>query len=205
MNNPNSIYETIIDQLIANQYAETDFLLPSNLLTQLRDILLLNLANGNFKTAGTGNKTNLNINEAVRNDKILWIDNNNDAFDHIASPEKDYFLAVQAFYNYLNETCYTGIQSGEFHYAVYEPGSFYKKHIDRFKNDDSRKFTFITYLNPDWLPSYGGQLAIYLPKQTTPVYMNPNFGKTVIFKSHILAHEVLPATRQRLSITGWLK
>ncbi|HMS51857.1 MAG TPA: hypothetical protein PKD56_05985, partial [Chitinophagales bacterium] len=107
MNNPNSIYETIIDQLIANQYAETDFLLPSNLLTQLRDILLLNLANGNFKTAGTGNKTNLNINEAVRNDKILWIDNNNDAFDHIASPEKDYFLAVQAFYNYLNETCYT--------------------------------------------------------------------------------------------------
>lgn len=37
------------------------------------------------------------------------------------------------FYWSPEQNCYTGINAYEFHYAVYEEGSFYKRHRDQFK------------------------------------------------------------------------
>jgi SM-20-related protein len=48
----------------------------------------------------------------------------------------------------MNETCYAGITGYEFHYAFYEEGSFYKRHVDQFQNNQGREFSMITYLNP---------------------------------------------------------
>jgi Rps23 Pro-64 3,4-dihydroxylase Tpa1-like proline 4-hydroxylase len=50
----------------------------------------------------------------------------------------------------LNATCYTGITDYEFHYTLYEKGSFYKKHFDQFRNNDSRQYSMIMYLNTNW-------------------------------------------------------
>jgi SM-20-related protein len=33
----------------------------------------------------------------------------------------------------------------------------------------------------------------------------PEWGRTVIFKSDLLEHEVMVSEQDRLSITGWLK
>ena len=98
----------------------------------------------------------------------------------------------------------TGINGYEFHYALYETGSFYKKHIDQFRNNPSRQYSMIIYLNTDWVAGDGGQLSIHQVGKASQE-IDPTGGKTVFFKSSELEHEVLVANKPRISITGWLK
>ncbi len=92
----------------------------------------------------------------MRGDKIYWLDKS-----HNNEFENQFLEHAQDFIDHLNRTCYTGINACEFHYAVYEKESFYKRHKDQFRNDDSRKYSLITFLNDDWQTSDGGQLHIY--------------------------------------------
>ena len=101
-----------------------------------------------------------------------------------------------------------GILHQEFHYALYPKGTYYKRHLDTFQNDDRRKLSFVCYLNEDgWLPENGGELALYLNEngQETEKIIYPFPGRVVIFESQIIEHEVRPVNKERLSITGWLK
>jgi SM-20-related protein len=100
-------------------------------------------------------------------------------------------------------TCFTGITDYEFHYSLYETGSFYKKHLDQFKNNSNRQFSMISYLNADWLEADGGQLLIH--SEGGQQKIDPVQGRTVFFKSDDLEHEVLVTNKRRLSVTGWLK
>ncbi|MNP51674.1 hypothetical protein D3C76_1460150 [compost metagenome] len=62
----------------------------------------------------------------------------------------------------------------------------------------------VVYLNEGWLPTYGGQLRMYL--EDDHVYdVEPVGGCLVVFLSGEVPHEVLPATRERLSLTGWFR
>jgi SM-20-related protein len=86
--------------------------------------------------------------------------------------------------------------------TVYPVGSFYKRHLDQFKQDDHRKLSLICYLNEDWKETHGGQLRMHLPLGMVDVL--PIGGKLVCFRSDMIEHEVLPATRERYSLTGWI-
>ena len=99
-----------------------------------------------------------------------------------------------------------GILHLEFHYAIYPEGTFYKRHLDTFQNDDRRKLSMVCYLNDDsWDKANGGELVIY-PESSKEVIIYPLPGRLVIFESQILEHEVRPVLNDmRLSITGWLK
>lgn len=198
MTNLIPVYEELITNLSENKFAITSLLFDKILLEELLNTALENIHQNKLHPAGIGNQHTLLVNNTIRGDKIMWIDSSS-ANIH----EQEFLNKINHFSDYLNETCYTGIAKAEFHYACYEPGTFYKKHIDRFKNDNARKFSVITYLNKNWKADDGGELIIYHPDKTITV--NPEFGKTVIFKSDELAHEVLPNKKQRLSITGWLK
>ncbi|MNJ01133.1 hypothetical protein D3C73_1606640 [compost metagenome] len=62
----------------------------------------------------------------------------------------------------------------------------------------------VVYLNDGWLPEHGGQLRMYLDNDR--VYdVEPVGGCLVVFLSGEVPHEVLPATRDRLSLTGWFR
>ena len=66
----------------------------------------------------------------------------------------------------------------------------------------------ILYLNQNWLAEHGGELRLYLNhddnlKSTAFIDVLPVTGRLVIFLSDIFYHEVLPATRDRMSLTGW--
>jgi len=102
-----------------------------------------------------------------------------------------------------------GIEEKEFHYAIYPEGTYYQRHVDAFKNDDRRTLSMVFYLNDeDWKEEYGGQLALYLPKEDgteETVNILPVAGRLAIFDSKIIPHEVLPVKQPRYSITGWLK
>ena len=148
--------------------------------------------------AGIGNNTALQHDKLIRSDRIYWLDRSHDNPSEIA-----FFELMDSFVSYLNSTCYTGITGYEFHYALYEKGSFYKKHLDQFKNNKSRAFSMIMYLNVDWQENDGGELCIYHSDHQQLIA--PINGTCVFFKSSELEHEVLMTHQPRLSITGWLK
>jgi SM-20-related protein len=117
--------------------------------------------------------------------------------------ENLFFDLMDRFVAYLNSTCYTGITGYEFHYALYETGSFYKRHLDQFRSNKSRAFSMIMYLNADWETKDGGELCVYHADRIQTIA--PENGKCVFFRSNELEHEVLVTHKPRLSITGWLK
>jgi SM-20-related protein len=103
---------------------------------------------------------------------------------------------------FLNRALFLSLKDVEVHQTVYPIGSYYKRHLDQFKKDDARKLSVILYLNKNWTEENGGQLRIYTNDQYFDVL--PIAGRLVCFRSDALEHEVMPATRERLSITGWI-
>ena len=89
----------------------------------------------------------------------------------------------------------------EAHYAAYPAGARYAKHRDRFRDSDLRVVSFVTYLNPDWRDEDGGALRLSLAAGEIDIV--PRSG-SVCFLSE-LEHEVLPGTRERNSIAGWMR
>ncbi len=188
----------MINSYLENNVGIAEQFLDTELTANLRANLIRFFEENTLKKAGIGNNSKLAINERIRTDKIYWLDRkHNDAF------ENDFFNQMDDFVQYLNRTCYTGIIDYEFHYALYEKGSFYKKHLDQFKNNTQRAFSMIFYLNIDWKIGDGGELCIYQLEKTQTI--SPENNKCVFFKSDELEHEVLVSHKTRMSVTGWLK
>lgn len=201
--NENPLYEKIISGLLEDQYYIAEDFFDMEEVRQMRTILLEKYEEDNFKKAAIGNKLNETIEKTVRGDFILWL-NEKDA----GVAEKIFFSKINSLVEYLNRTCFLGILQKEFHYAVYPKGTFYKRHLDTFQNDDRRRLSLVCYLNDEnWKPENGGELVIYKNENgiEVPRSIYPLPGRVVIFESQILEHEVKPVNTTRLSITGWLK
>jgi len=199
----NPLYERIIEDISESKYSiVVGFFSPAE-VDILRENLLEKYEEDNFKKAAIGNKTSEMIAKSIRGDFILWI-NEADA----GEAEKIYFSKINSLVEYLNRTCFMGILTKEFHYAVYPEGTFYKRHLDTFQNDGRRKLSMVCYLNNEnWQPENGGELSIYINTgdQEEEIKIYPFPGRVVIFESQELEHEVKPVKVPRLSITGWLK
>jgi SM-20-related protein len=187
-------FERLIDSYLADQVGICDHFLSEIQVNRLRTHLLDLHQNKKMRHAGTGNEVVTNYDTALRGDQIYWLEK---------EQESQFFDTIEAFVSYLNQTCYTGIKDYEFHYAHYAPGRGYKRHLDQFRSDSSRVFSVIIYLNLDWQEKDGGALRIFQGTQIQNIA--PVAGRCVFFKSDQLEHEVMVTTRDRLSITGWLK
>jgi SM-20-related protein len=193
----NQKFEAIVSGIIADNYATCEDFFDAKLVTALRNNLIGRKANHQMHQAGIGRKASSQQNLQVRGDEISWLED-----DTIDPAERAFFDTIEAFYRYLNHTCYTGINGSEFHYALYEPGSFYKRHLDRFQHDSGRQISVITYLNDDWVDADGGELVLYLESGEQIIRLKP--GRVVFFKADEIEHEVKVAHRGRMSIAGWL-
>ena len=91
----------------------------------------------------------------------------------------------------LNRAFFLGLEDYESHFALYPPGAFYQKHLDRFRDDDRRTLSAVFYLNADWQPEQGGALRLY-PEGGGELDVLPTAGTLVLFMSAELPHEVLP-------------
>ncbi|GAB3890728.1 2OG-Fe(II) oxygenase [Spirosoma agri] len=201
----NPQFEPIIDGILEHGYGIVDDFLTATDVSALAQRLRQRRQAGEFKAAGIGNQQVL-VENKIRGDEILWID------EATATPEETVFLRrIGEFVDYVNQTCYLGLRDYEFHYALYPPGTFYKRHLDQFRSDSRRKLSVICYLNTDWQETDGGQLALFLPDSDKAagsereLTIQPIGGRLVCFESGRLEHEVRPASRDRLSVTGWLK
>ena len=191
-------FETLIASYIENKVGISEHFLSDELANHLKENLLSLNHNNLLLTAGTGNAEKLTHNTLVRSDVIYWLDKK-----HNNPYENEFFVQIEAFIAYLNESCYAGITGYEFHYTLYEAGSFYSKHIDQFQDNSSRQFSMISYLNNNWEEKDGGELLIHQLDNNQKI--SPTQGKTVFFKSNELEHEVLVTQERRMSVTGWLK
>jgi SM-20-related protein len=187
---------------VADGLADHGFAIIDDFLSaaEVQSILQLDaLKNGllQFKRAGIGKLQDKQINEAIRGDYIEWIDRVS------ADPALQVYLAkLQELISFVNQNLFLSLKDYEVHMTIYPPGSYYKRHLDQFKKDDHRKLSVICYLNENWIEEEGGQLRIYLPEKSIDVL--PLAGRLVCFRSDQLEHEVLAATRPRLSLTGWI-
>lgn len=199
----NPMYERIISDLMEQQYSIVEGFFTADEVIALRNSLVEKFEEDAFKKAAIGNRVNEIIEKSVRGDFILWLN------EMEANPaEMAFFNRINEMVSYLNKTCFMGILFKEFHYALYPKGTFYKRHLDTFQNDDRRKLSMVCYLNEeDWQPDYGGELVLYFNENGREVEKTiyPFPGRMVIFESQLLEHEVKPVEQKRMSITGWLK
>ena len=194
----NQHFDLLIDSYLENKVGIDPQFLSDALSKGLQQNIHQLENDGLMTAAGIGNEAMKDANQKMRSDKIYWMDKRHDNIY-----EQAFLQQIEDFIDRLNKTCYTGINGYEFHYAVYEKGSSYKKHKDQFKNDSNRKYSLINYLNENWLEEDGGQLSVY--QENGVQQISPIAQTAVLFKSDEMVHEVMVANRSRMSITGWLK
>jgi SM-20-related protein len=194
----NEQFDLLIDSYLTDNIGIAPAFLTQKLSIGLQQNIKRLQKDEHMAAAGIGNNEIKDPNQQMRSDKIYWMDKKHDN-----SFENEFLKHAEDFIDRLNKTCYAGINAYEFHYAVYERGSFYRRHKDQFKNNDERKYSLITYLNEDWLDIDGGQLHVYQNNCTQKI--QPHAKTAVFFKSDEIEHEVTKANRSRMSITGWLK
>ena len=191
-------FEELIEGFITNKIGISEAFLSVPLAAALQQNLQRLKRDSRMIRAGIGNAQVKDKSQKIRGDKTCWINTNS-----TNAAEMEFLDMVRQFMVHLNKTCYTGLNSCEFHYALYEEGSVYTRHRDQLKNDYNRKFSMIGYLNEDWVESDGGQLVIHHDESTQEIL--PNNQKAIFFQSDIIEHEVAVAKRPRMSVTGWLK
>jgi SM-20-related protein len=139
------------------------------------------------------------IASSLRGDSTHW-------FPAVAmsAPQQAFTDHLDALRRALNRELMLGLVDCESHYAVYRPGAGYARHLDRLRGDDARVLSAVFYLNDAWQEAEGGALRLYLANGTHhDVY--PQAGRLLLFLSAQFEHEVLPATRDRMSIACWMR
>ncbi len=158
---------------------------------------------GEFHRAGVGRGTGLQVREEIRRDEVLWLDP-----DCNSTEQNHYLASLEILRLAMNQKFFLNLADFEGHFAIYPEGAFYKPHLDRHAGTSNRVVTLILYLNPDWQPGDGGELKLWTTagdRSGEFILIEPRMGTLVSFMSGEFWHEVLPARKSRMSITGWFR
>lgn len=191
----------IIDALEAEQFAIVPLFLPHQLTQTILEEMRV-LWNGNhFNEAKVGQSTQTKRHSEIRSDFIYWLDE-----PYLTLSQRMYWQKIESLRHCLNRHFFLGLSTFEAHFAIYPVGAFYKRHLDQHKGSNRRQISCILYLNPNWLPQDGGQLRLFPQKEQWDNFIDvaPEAGTLVCFRCDSIYHAVLPASRRRYSITGWL-
>lgn len=195
-------FDSILSALENQGWYVTDTLLPLSLSQQLLYEGQVRWDQGQFHDARIGRHQHLALATDIRGDSILWLEP-----DGLYPAVQKIFHVTDLMQQGLNRYFFLGLKQIELHYARYASGAGYKRHRDQHQNTSARKITFITYLNPDWSQDDGGELVLYDPFNPSQELHRvlPLAGRTVIFRSELIEHEVLPCHKPRWSVTGWFR
>jgi len=195
------VYDALIDGLVDKGWCVYDQALSNAKASTLLNMCEQLWQQGEFIPAGVGRGNKLQVRSELRSDRVLWMDPG-----QAISETAPYYDFLEGMRLRLNRELFLGVDSWEGHFAVYPEGAFYKKHIDQHKGTQARQVTIILYLNDDWKPSDGGQLRLYTDETCQEWQdIEPQMGRIIVFLAERFWHEVLPANRERRSITGWFR
>lgn len=195
-------YKAVVNALAGPGWGVFPNFLPRNQVGELARECRALWDAGGFRQAGIGNGPGFHLNNEIRTDRVMWL--NDDLLTPIQRRWTDVLDDLRLA---INRHLYLGLHEFEGHFAVYPPGTFYKRHLDQFKGIGLRTVTAILYLNEDWTEADGGKLRLYLETGEDSPYVDvmPEAGTLVSFLSASFIHEVLPSNRERMSLTGWYR
>jgi SM-20-related protein len=156
---------------------------------------------GEFAAAGIGRAAAHAERRDIRADHIRWLGAPASAAQRAA------LATLEALRLAVNAALYLGLFDLECHFALYPPGAFYARHLDRFRDDTRRTVSVVLYLNEAWSAADGGALRLYAGPGEDAAFHDvlPQGGTLACFLSEQVYHEVLPTRRERLSLTGWFR
>jgi SM-20-related protein len=132
---------------------------------------------------------------SIRSDQIAWFD------DFDSETGKVLFDVYDELMNILRCEFFLPVKRFECHFAKYETGAKYLKHVDRHTQLPGRLITCVLYLSQ--CSKKSGNLKVYLPNGDIQT-VAPAPGTLVVFNSE-LEHEVTPALTDRWSVAGWVR
>ncbi len=175
--------------------------LPAAIVGELRDEAYAVQMRGELHSAAVGAGVRRAVRPAIRGDEICWLTPPfSPAVARLADELEQLRLA-------LNRELMLGLFDLELQFARYAPGCGYARHLDQIAGSEARVLSLALYLNDDWRAEEGGALRLYTPENRDAPFLAfaPQAGRLVSFLSDRFEHEVLPATRERLSVTGWFR
>lgn len=185
-----------VDALSENDYVIIDDFLPVDIYRKVKDFFLKKLEEDEFERAGLGSVFNNQLDTSIRGDFTYWLDKQHDT---TMSPV---FELIEETLATFNRYCFLSLSGYEFHLAYYPKGTFYKRHVDQFKDRSNRMISVVMYFNDGWKQGDGGELKIF--RQDGEILVEPIAGRCVMFKSADVPHEVTETQVGRYSLTGWL-
>jgi len=196
MNSGNSSFHAAADALASDGWCVVhDLLEPAQIRALAAECAALHDA-GQLQPAGTGIGQ---LDAARRGDRTRWF-----AAGAMSAPQQAFADRIDVLRGVLNRELMLGLVEYEAHYAVYRPGARYARHRDRLRHSDARVVSAVFYLNEDWREVDGGALRLYLADGSSRDIL-PQAGTLLLFLSAQFEHEVLPASRDRMSIACWMR
>ncbi|HCD1287473.1 TPA: 2OG-Fe(II) oxygenase [Vibrio parahaemolyticus] len=184
----------LIDALATDGYYIWDDFLSEDEVTQLRDCIP-----DNWKKARIGRNDDVTRIESIRSDKIQWLK------PAMGQPIANYLSKMEEIRQEVNRNFFLGLFEYEAHFAKYEKGDFYQKHLDCFKGNENRRLTTVFYMNESWSEEDAGELVVYDLNDKEIATIPPRGGRLLVFLSEQFPHEVLPTNAERFSIAGWFR
>jgi SM-20-related protein len=177
--------------------AVRDHYLEAAQVRALLDCLRQRQARGEFAAARVGAARTLQRNPAVRGDSTCWLS------EPLLDAERALLSELEQLRLHLNRDLYLGLFELEAHYAWYPPGAGYARHVDQPQARGDRRVSLIVYLNENWDEHAGGELQMFGADGCRRI--EPLAGRLVCFLAAGREHAVLPAQRDRFSVTGWFR
>jgi SM-20-related protein len=153
---------------------------------------------GDFRAARVGRAQSLRRDADVRGDLTCWLQ------EPLFAAERELLDGLEQLRLVLNRELYLGLFDLELHYAWYPPGAGYGRHVDQALGDSTRELSLVLYLNEAWSAADGGQLRIF-ERDGDYRDIAPQGGRLVCFRTPQREHGVLPASRDRFSLSGWFR
>src|SRR5437868_5858838 len=122
--------DLIVTGLLERGFASvSDFLAPEA-VRALADELKFLKDDGEFKRAGIGRMNDHIFSDEIRRDEIIWFEPSK-----LSAPQAVLWSRLEEVRATINSQLFLGLWDLEGHYALYPPGGFYRRHLDRFRSD----------------------------------------------------------------------
>lgn len=184
----------LIDALFTQGYYVWEDFLSAQEVSELKECIP-----ENWKKARIGRNEEVTRESSIRSDKIQWLT------PSMGTPVANYLSKMEQIRLEANRHFFLGLFEYEAHFAKYEKGDFYQKHLDCFQGNENRRLTTVFYMNDEWSEEDAGELVVYDLGDNPLMTLPPKSGRLFVFLSEQFPHEVLPTNTERFSIAGWFR
>uniref|UniRef100_A0AC35UBZ2 Fe2OG dioxygenase domain-containing protein n=1 Tax=Rhabditophanes sp. KR3021 TaxID=114890 RepID=A0AC35UBZ2_9BILA len=201
-----AIAESVMNNLKTYGWATVDSFLGENHCLRTNNEVDGLYKRGLFNAGQLMDKQEKTVSHDIRSDQIYWYNSSDPQTQDLVQTRLLVSMIdsiVSHFGNKIEPYNISGRSRAMI--AVYPGhGTKYVKHVDNPTND-GRCITAIYYCNQNWIMKlHGGALRLYPETSKTPIDIDPQADKLVVFWSSAqVPHEVMPVYRERFAITIW--